>query len=132
MVYIVVILLSLIIGVGGGYGVFVFTKPEAKTTESPATPTNKAEEHMTKTSTQNIYDTDMNDFAKLNEGLTRESAMVFLEVRSHLVGIPENKQKEMIKSFEKMADKLPIIEAFKIIALQYHLMSFADFRDSKM
>ncbi|MCX8027335.1 MAG: hypothetical protein N3A62_05720 [Thermodesulfovibrionales bacterium] len=131
MLYIVVIILCVLLGAGGGYGLFTLTKPENKEQTPQTIQTNKADANVS-SNTQQQYISDKEEVTKLAEGLTKESAIVFIEMRSHILGISEKQQAEIKRRFEKMCDKLPVVEAFKIIALQYHLMRFSDFKDSKI
>lgn len=130
MLYIVVIILCVLLGAGGGYGLFTLTKPENKEQVSQTNETNKADTKVSSNNQQ--YISDKEEVTKFTEGLTKESAVVFIEMRSHILGISDKQQAEIIRRFERMCDKLPVVEAFKMIALQYHLMTFSDFKDSKI
>ncbi len=136
----VLLILAALIGVGGGYGAFQYTKalkpPEIASLEQEKAAQDMTngidqsqqvsslqEEEVTKISIKHFYD---------NDELTKEGAVLFLQLRAQMHGLPPEKVKRMIEELNRMSKKIPVIEAFKVVAIQYRIMDFREFKEPRI
>ncbi|HIJ59466.1 MAG TPA: hypothetical protein HPP56_02455 [Nitrospirae bacterium] len=140
MKIILAILISAFLGVGSGYGAFmIFAKPNLSAQETAEGKPAKVNEGS---NLQNDYTPELSNlgdtnfesikFMYDNDELTKEGAILFIKMRGQTYNQKPEQIDKMIKNFERLASKIPIIDAFKIIALQHQLLELKDFTDPRL
>ncbi|MCX8069731.1 MAG: hypothetical protein N2738_04440 [Thermodesulfovibrionales bacterium] len=137
MKIILVILISAFLGIGAGYGAFVLIKPNLKDSQSAIVKSKDDTAKLNNDISQDIKTLSNSDYTSIkylydNDELTKEGAIAFLKVRAQIYDIKPEHTEKMIKNFERLTKKIPVIDAFKIIALQNQLLEFTDFTDPKL
>jgi hypothetical protein len=133
MAIILIIILSAIIGVGGGYGAFTYTKTLQPpiTKEVTASSDLKAEKEASLDNTEPFYYESKKPIYD-NDELTKEGAKLFLKLRAQTYGLSEDRIDKVLKTFDRVTSKLPVPDAFKIVVLKFDLMEFREFTEPKL
>lgn len=134
---VIVIIISALLGLGGGFGAFYYTKSLQSAQQSLTQKTTNEEtgdltrEKNAESKSQDESFISIKHFYD-NEELTKEGAITFLKLRAEMQGLPPEKVSKMIEDLDRMSKKIAVIEAFKILAMQYSLMEFAEFKEPKL
>ncbi len=130
---IILIIIAAILGVGGGYGAFTYTKAlqPPTTKESAVSSSSKEGQGVSINNIEPFYNESRKHLYD-NDELTKEGAKLFLKFRAQTHGLSEDKIKKVLNTFDRMTTKLPVPDSFKLVALQFSLMEFKEFNEPRL
>lgn len=133
-VAILLIIIAMLIGIGGGYGAFTYSKNLQPPPLSQNVAVEQAVVQQVSVASEDNegLNTESKKFLYDNDEITMEGVVVFLKMRAQMQGLPEDAIRNMIRTFERMSKKMPVIDSFKIVAVKYNLMEFVEFKEPKL